>query len=165
ATSCSGGAAAESVLSYGTSTSTNDMGAPLSLFGTSVVCGTMGATTHLARRPGAGAVPGRWGACWAVRTPPAAVCPAPFFRPGATRLLHPHEVAEDERVGVALEHRPERARVQHLAAERLRPRHRQAEVLPPQEHLVGDHRPEDGHLAPVREVPGDHDRAQRVGVC
>src|SRR5262249_28053694 len=72
ATSCSGGAAAESVLSYGTSTSTNDMGAPLSLFGTSVVCGTMGATTHLARRPGAGAVPGRWGACLAVRTPPAA---------------------------------------------------------------------------------------------
>src|SRR5262249_54727421 len=28
--------------------------------------------THPARRPSAGAVPGRWGACLAVRTPPAA---------------------------------------------------------------------------------------------
>src|SRR5436853_7490941 len=36
-----------------------------------VVCGRM--TTALsARRPCAGSVPGRWGACLAVRTPPAA---------------------------------------------------------------------------------------------
>src|SRR6478752_6626157 len=31
-----------------------------------------GGTSRLARRPGAGAVPGRRGACLAVRTPPAA---------------------------------------------------------------------------------------------
>src|SRR5262249_27752307 len=38
-----------------------------------VVCSTMGATTLPARRPSAGAVPGRWGACLAVRTSPAAL--------------------------------------------------------------------------------------------
>src|SRR5262245_49260477 len=37
-----------------------------------VICSEMAVTTPLARRPSAGAVPGRWGACWAVRTPPAA---------------------------------------------------------------------------------------------
>src|SRR5438105_15430446 len=36
------------------------------------VCGNNGETSFLARRPCAGAVPGRWGACLAVRTPPAA---------------------------------------------------------------------------------------------
>src|SRR3954462_4825262 len=41
------------------------------------VCGTIRATTLTARRPGAGAVPGRWGACLAVRTPPAVF----FLRP------------------------------------------------------------------------------------
>src|SRR5262249_55793067 len=33
----------------------------------------MGGTTRPARRPSAGAVPGRWGACLAVRAPPAAL--------------------------------------------------------------------------------------------
>src|SRR5438552_3735866 len=36
-----------------------------------VVCRRMTATILPARRPGAGAVPGRWGACLAARTPPA----------------------------------------------------------------------------------------------
>ena len=37
------------------------------------VCGRMAAATLPARRPSAGAVPGRWGACLAVRAPPAAL--------------------------------------------------------------------------------------------
>src|SRR4051812_32674639 len=48
-----------------------------------VVCGRM--TTALsARRPCAGAVPGRWGACLAVRTPPAACFhEGRFFKPAS----------------------------------------------------------------------------------
>src|SRR5262249_35049602 len=43
-----------------------------------------------ARRPGAGAVPGRWGACLAVRTPPAAfIPPARRGRGGLRSLLLP----------------------------------------------------------------------------
>jgi hypothetical protein len=38
-----------------------------------VVCSTRRGTSHPARRPSAGAVPGRWGACSAVRAPPAAL--------------------------------------------------------------------------------------------
>src|SRR4051812_45203038 len=45
------------------------------------VCGRMEITQISARRPGAGAVPGRWGARLAVRTPPAAFVPN-HFRPG-----------------------------------------------------------------------------------
>jgi len=37
------------------------------------VCGRMKRSSRPARRPGAGAVPGRRGACLAVRTPPAAL--------------------------------------------------------------------------------------------
>src|SRR5436190_10656974 len=40
-----------------------------------MACVTMAAATIPARRPSAGAVPGRWGACLAVRTPPAALLP------------------------------------------------------------------------------------------
>src|SRR5215510_6471113 len=39
------------------------------------ICNGMVATSQPARRPSAGAVPGRWGACLAVRTPPAACFP------------------------------------------------------------------------------------------
>src|SRR6516164_10150103 len=44
------------------------------------VCLIMATATIPARRPSAGAVPGRWGACLAVRTPPAAFCDPPSRR-------------------------------------------------------------------------------------
>src|SRR5262249_3492966 len=54
-----------------------------------LVCSIMEATTHPARKPSAGAVPGRWRACLAVRTPPAA-------------LLHISEItARDDLASVA----------------------------------------------------------------
>src|SRR5690349_20278887 len=40
----------------------------------------MATATKPARRPSAGAVPGRWGACLAVRTPPAALFLIPVGR-------------------------------------------------------------------------------------
>ena len=64
------------------------------------VCGRM--TTALpVRRPSAGAVPGRWGACLAVRTPPAAfvqprdqssfrIVPMPRFLVNSELLLLPN---------------------------------------------------------------------------
>src|SRR5262249_48516654 len=56
----------------------------------------MGATTHPARRPSAGAVAGRWGACWAVRTPPAAA----NHRLASVSALQ-HEAQDPEHIVVA----------------------------------------------------------------
>src|SRR5207248_8840188 len=57
------------------------------------VCGRMGMTSRPARRPSAGAVPGRRGACLAVRAPPAALlghCArgTPGRRPPRLRFLY-----------------------------------------------------------------------------
>src|SRR5436190_20828743 len=47
-----------------------------------------------ARRPGAGAVPGRWGACLVVRTPPAAFVPTsrPLKRWSVFLLVDPQQL-------------------------------------------------------------------------
>src|SRR5262245_48009899 len=97
-------------------------------FGVVVCSTTMGATTHPARRPSAGAVPGRWGACLAVRTPSAA------FRPGVRnqRLAIPPLRARSPPLDLDIarvEQAAQKGEVQAVVREASRPGHDDAELV------------------------------------